>query len=822
MFTNRDSMDIIKTIKELTREEKIALVSGCDFMYTNPVPRLDIPSVRMSDGPHGLRVQTEGGDNGVTGSEPATCFPTAATTASSWNPDNVHKMGQAIGEEAGYYGVDVVLGPAVNIKRNPLGGRCFEYFSEDPYLAGKMGTAETLGIQEKGVGVSVKHFALNNSENYRFMGDSIADMRAIREIYLKPFEMIVKSAKPETMMCAYNKINGVYCAENQWLLTDVLRKEWGFDGLVMTDWGATHDRLKMLCAGLDLEMPGDTTICRKWIMDGLEDGTLNEDVLDEAVRNVLILAEKHETKIKSDVDFTAHHTLAKDIAVDSAVLLKNDGMLPLQKGKKYFICGELFEKMRYQGSGSSMINPTYLSTPKTAFDEQGVQYVYTKGYKENEIQKNEGLINEALNLCGDYDDILVFAGLTDYVESEGADRENMRLPENQLSLIGALIETGKNITVILYGGSPMELPFADKVNAILNMYLPGQNGGNATYDLLFGEVSPSGKLAETWVKEYADIPFGDTFGKTQNEVYKESIFVGYRYYLSAGKAVRYPFGYGLSYTSFAYENMTIAEKDGGYQIACDITNTGNFDGAEVVQLYVGTPAVEVFRPIRELKGFAKVYLKAGETKHVEIAVDKCDLQYWNITENRYVLEGGEYRFELCSDCETVKLSAKVNIDGEQSKKAYTDEIFDIYRGVDFDKVTDSIFEEMSGVKIPPLPPKKPIRLESRFSDMKATFMGKILYTAVLSVAKGQMRKAKKLPEGAERDNKIKGAIFLERILDSNSIITMSMSAGASCPYNMAEMFVHLANGKIFKGLKCLCCGIKAPPLPKDKENKNGK
>ena len=814
-------MDIENIMKSLTREEKAALVAGTDFMYTNPVPRVHIPSVRMSDGPHGLRVQGAGGDNGVTGSEPATCFPTAATSASSWNPENTYRMGKAIGKEAKHYGVDVVLGPAVNIKRNPLGGRCFEYFSEDPYLAGKMGAAEARGIQSEGVGVSVKHFALNNSENYRFMGDCVADMRAIREIYLKPFEMIVKDAHPETVMCAYNKINGTYCSENAWLLNEVLRGEWGFDGLVMTDWGATHDRLNMLRAGLDLEMPGDTAICRKWIMDGLESGELDESVLDEAVRNVLALVAKHESKKKEQADFKAHHALSKEIAKDSAVLLKNCGMLPLDKNNGYFVCGELFEKMRYQGSGSSMINPTYLSTPKTAFDANGVKYTYAKGYRENELAASTALIEEALDACAEYDSILVFAGLTDYVESEGADRENMRLPENQLALIDALIKANKRVTVVLFGGSPMELPFADQVDAILNMYLPGQNGGEATYSLLFGEISPSGKLAQTWPCEYADVPFCDAFGKTKNEVYKESVFVGYRYYTTAGKKVRYPFGYGLSYTSFRYENMSVQETENGYLVSCDVTNMGAYDGAEVVQLYVGAPAAKVFCPVRELKGFSKVYLKAGETQRVEIAVEKNDLRYWNLSDNRYVLEDGEYRFELCSDCQTVRLSLAVSIAGESASNPYTDAVLEIYKNASLDKVTDDVFEQMAGLKIPEIPPKKPIRMESRFSDMKATFMGKILYTAVLSVAKADMRKAKKMPEGVERDNKIKGAIFLERILDSNSIITMSMSAGESCPYNMAEMFVHMANGRIIKGLKCWCSGVKAPALPKNKEKENG-
>lgn len=653
--------DILKLLQELTTEEKAALVSGTDFMYTNPVPRLNIPSIRMSDGPHGLRVQKEGGDNGVTGSEPATAFPTAVSTASGWNPDNTYKMGEAIAEEALHYGVNVLLGPGVCIKRNPLCGRNFEYFSEDPLLAGKMGAAEVNGVQSKNVGVSVKHFALNNAENYRFIGDSVCDMRAIREIYLKVFEIIVKESKPHTMMCAYNKINGEYCCENKWLLTDALRREWGFDGVVMSDWGATHDRVKGVAAGLDLEMPGDTTICRKWIIDSVKDGTLKTEDLDKAVENVLRLVQRYEKNSKGvDVDWEAHNALAAEIAEDCAVLLKNDGVLPLDKSERVLVVGDLFDKMRYQGAGSSMINPTFLTTPKTAFDKQKVTYKFCRGYAENKLEADEKLIAEAVDAAKNYDKILVFAGLTDYVESEGGDRENMKLPENQLAVIDALIKAGKKVVVVLYGGSPMELPFVDKVSAILNMYLPGQNGGTATYNLLFGVKSPCGKLAETWVKSYDDIPFGNDFSKTVNEIYKESVFVGYRYYLTANKEARYPFGYGLSYTTFDYRDMQVEETDSEYKVSCEIVNNGKYDGAEIVQLYVKVPQ-GVFKPIKELKGFTKVYLKAGESKKVAITVKKDDLRYWNIKENRWVLEVGEYDLQLCSDCQTVKLSQTVTV-----------------------------------------------------------------------------------------------------------------------------------------------------------------
>ena len=809
-------MNIRELLKNLTLEEKTALVAGTDFMFTNPVPRLKIPSIRTSDGPHGLRVQKEGGDNGINGSEPATAWATAACTASGWNPENTYKMGEAIAEECLYYGVDVLLGPALNIKRNPLCGRNFEYFSEDPYLAGKMAAGEVAGVQSKGVGVSAKHFALNGAENFRFMGDSVCDMRAIREIYLKAFEIVVKESKPHTLMCAYNKLNGTYCCENEWLLNEVLRDEWGFDSLVMSDWGATHDRVKGIAAGLDLEMPGDTAICRKWITDAVKDGTLKEELLDKAVENVLRLVERYENNRKGvGVDWEAHNALAAEIAEDCAVLLKNDGTLPLDKNEKLLVVGDLFEKMRYQGAGSSMINPTFLTSPKNAFDKHKVEYKFCRGYAENKLEPDDKLIAEAVNAAKDFEGVLVFAGLTDYVESEGAERENMRLPENQLALIGSLIKAGKKVTVVLYGGSPLELPFADQVSAILNMYLPGQNGGTATYNLLFGEKSPCGKLAETWVKEYTDIPFGDAYSKTVNEIYKESVFVGYRYYLTANKEVRYPFGYGLSYTTFGYSDMQVEETEGEYKVSCEITNSGDRDGAEIVQLYVKAPQ-GVFKPVKELKGFSKVYLKAGESKRVEIALKKEDFRYWNVTQEKWVTEGGEYELQLCSDCQTVKLSQTLTLKGDNAAFPYSEKINGIYAGARLSLVDDKVFEEMSGLQIPAIPPTKPITLESRFSDMqKSSLMGKILYNAVVGMAKKDMKRAKKLPEGAERDNKIKGATFLKRILESSSLLSMTMCAGKRCPYNFAQGFVNFGNRRFFKGIRCFCKKIKAPKLPKD-------
>ncbi|MBQ6594579.1 MAG: glycoside hydrolase family 3 C-terminal domain-containing protein [Clostridia bacterium] len=708
-------MELESTLRQMTVQEKAALVSGTDFMYTNPIPRLRVPSLCMADGPHGLRKQIGSGDNGISRSEPATAFPTAALAACGWDPENLRRMGEAIGRECRHYGVHVLLGPGVNIKRDPLCGRTFEYFSEDPLLAGVLGAAEAEGVQSRGVAVTVKHFALNNSENYRFMGNSVASERTMRGLYLKPFEYIVKNARPAAVMCAYNRSNGVYCSENRWLLTNVLRGEWGFDGVVMTDWGAVRDRAAGLKAGLDLEMPGDTAVCRRRILDAVRDGELPEADLDAACRNILRWGGRYALPADpSPVDWDAHHALAAEIAADCAVLMKNDGVLPLSGRERLHITGPLYGTMRYQGAGSSMICPTRVTTAKDAFEERGVKSVPPAG-------------------C---DVILVFAGLTDEYESEGCDREDMRLPEDQLRLIDEMTATGKKVAVVLFGGSPVELPFNDSVSAILYMGLPGQNGGEAAARLLFGEVNPSGRLAETWPMRYEDVPDHATFGRTPQEVYAEGTEVGYRYYRKHGVPVRYPFGHGLSYTTFRHSEW---RKDGDTYTQT-VTNTGDRFGGEVAQLYVDG----------ELRGFRKVRLAPGESAAVSVTAEPEDGRVWPDTYD-----------------------------------------------------------------VPPLPPRYPVTAESRFTDLRQTFMGRILFGAVLSAAGRQMRRAERMPEGPERDNARKGALFLKRVLESNCLRSMSMSAGKSFPWNFAEGFVHLANGHPIRGVRAFLSPIRVPPLPKE-------
>ena len=712
-----ETVDIEKIVSQMTIEEKAALVSGTDSFYTNPIPRLGVPGLCMADGPHGLRKQIDLENNGVSRSEPATSFPTAAAAACGWNPDNLRKMGESIAEECRFYGVHTLLGPGVNIKRNPLCGRNFEYFSEDPLLAGILGAALVEGVQSKGVGVSVKHFALNNSENYRLMGNSVASEKTMRMLYLKPFEYIVKHARQATVMCAYNRINGVYCSENKWLLTDLLRDEWGFDGVVMSDWGAVHKRVDGLKAGLDLEMPGDTAICRKWILDAAADGSLPMEVIDKACIRILKWIDKYCIPAdKKPVDWKGHHALAAEIAADCAVLLKNDGVLPLGGAEKLHIAGELFGTMRYQGSGSSNINPTEVTTPEAVFSTHGI-----------------------IPVSADESDVIVyFGGLTDEYESEGLDREHMRLPENQITEIEKLCESEKPVVLVLFGGSPVELPFADKVSAILNMYLPGQNGGKAVYDLLFGVKNPSGKLAETWPMRYEDVPSAEDFGKNITEVYKEGTEVGYRYYNKHDIPVRYPFGFGLSYTTFSSGEW----KKTGNTYTQTVTNTGGRAGAEVAQLYING----------ELAGFEKVYLEPGESKTVSITPETTDDRSWP---DEYV--------------------------------------------------------------VPEEPPRFPVTLESRFTDLNQSFIGRILFNAVLSIAKKQIKEAERMPDGPEKNDMRKRALFMKRAMENNSLRSLSMNAGRRMPYNYAQGFVELTNGHIIKGALRFLKKIKVPKLPKEEQ-----
>ena len=806
--------DIDKIIEKLTLEEKACLLSGHKSWHTNKVSRVDIPSIFLTDGPHGLRKKREDSKEiGLGETEPSTAFPTAATSGSTWNKELVYKMGEAMGKECNHYNVHLILGPAVNIKRNPLCGRSFEYFSEDPLVSGLMGASLTRGIEDRGVGTSVKHYACNNNEENRYFGDSIVDERAFREIYLKGFEYIVKKGKPATLMCAYNKVNGTYASENKQLLTDIPRGEWGFDGLIMSDWGAVNNRVDGLNAGLDLEMPGDILHNNQLIIDAVKDGRVTEQTLNTSVKRVLTMVYNGLDGAQKQAHcFDEHSILSGDISREGAVLLKNQSnVLPLDEKGSYLVVGELFEKMRYQGAGSSLLRPYKLITPKNAFDENGVNYRYEIGYKESSLKSDKSLANSAIESAKQVDTIIFFGGLTEYAESEGFDRENMLLPENQRTLLEKLCQLGKKVVFVIYGGSPIELDCAENADAILNMYLPGQEGGRSTYELLFGKVSPSGRLTESWPYHYSDVPFGSELAKTTNDLYKESVFVGYRYYSTFNVPVRYAFGYGLSYTKFGYEDMAVERVGDKFLISVNVKNQGNIAGSEVVELFVEAPKTEFIKPLRELRGFEKVYLMPGEQKRVTVTVDICDMKYYDKGDWR--LENGIYKFELCSDVNTVIAEKTFEITWGETLVS-SQEIIDLYSTKErFLSISNEDFERVIGRKITLIPTKRPYDLNTPMRDYKSAG-GKFIFGLITFVFKCMIKFASLGKDSDDKQTKIKNAYFAMKTIQSMSIRSLSYASEGMVTHRMALGLLDIVNNKPFRGIWKLITKEKCVKLPK--------
>lgn len=646
---NKQVAEILQT---LTLKEKIALCNGADFWHSKAMPEQGVPAITMSDGPHGVRYQSDAGDMlGVNRSQPATCFPTAVTSGATWDPDLLAAEGEAIGQEGLFYGVDVVLGPGVNIKRNPLCGRNFEYFSEDPCLAGAMGAAWVRGAQSTGIGTSLKHFAANNQEYKRFNGNSQVDERTLREIYLPAFETVVKQAQPETVMCSYPRINGVHASDNHWLLTDVLRREWGFQGMVVTDWGALCNRVKAMHAGCDLSMPGGSDYMEDWVEAAVQDGSLPESDVDACAARVIALALKSQTRPKGKTfDREAHHALARRVAESGAVLLKNeDGILPLQ-AEDVVLIGEMARTMRYQGSGSSHINPTRLISLCEAWPQAPfVPGCDTKGNVTEESLAQAAAAAKSAKVA------VVCAGLPDLYESEGFDRETMAMPEGHVRLIETVAAANPNTVVVLFCGSAVETPWIDRVKAVLYMGLPGQAGGEAAAALLTGTANPGGKLTETWPLSYDQVPSRDTFGQKVTR-YKEGLYVGYRYYDTAGVPVRFPFGYGLSYTRFAYSDLTVENRT----VRVAVTNIGDCPGAEVAQLYIAPPRTGPYRPAKELKSFARVYLTPGESRTVDFPLDDRSFAIWS---DGWKVPAGTYTLLVGSSSEDIRLQQEIEVPG---------------------------------------------------------------------------------------------------------------------------------------------------------------
>lgn len=685
-------LDVKKLVNELTLEEKASLCSGADFWHTKAIDRLNIPAAMVSDGPHGIRKQESLADHmGVAESIKAIGFPTASAMACSFDRDLLHKVGDALGEECVAEDLAVLLGPGINMKRSPICGRNFEYYSEDPVVAGELGAAFVNGVQEHGVGTSLKHFAANNQEWRRMSISAEIDERTLREIYLAAFETVVKKAQPWTIMCSYNRINGVYSCENDWLLNKVLRDEWGFEGLVMTDWGAMNERVPSLKAGLDLEMPDCHGETDKLIVKAVQSGELEESILDNAVERILTMVDKYLTarkdidpasmvhplpsSVERGYDVAAHHALARTTAEQSAVLLKNEDILPLQKDKKIAFIGEFAKVPRIQGGGSSHINNTSI---ESALDVAGDSVSYAQGFHIDEETTDETLLQEAITLAKESDVAVIFAGLPDSFESEGFDRTHLNMPANQNELIARISEVQPNVVVVLHSGSPIAMPWLDKVAGVLQMYLAGQASGGAAVNLLFGDATPCGKLAETFPLHLEDNPSYLNFpGNREKVCYQEGVFIGYRYYDKKKMDVLFPFGYGLSYTDFTYSNMKVTvngknaadvdviKETDEIVVSADITNTGNCDGAEIVQLYIKNPVVYEIRPEKELRDFAKVFLKAGETKTVTFMLNARAFSYYETRIHDWYAESGDYEILLASSSRDIRLQYTVSITGSK-------------------------------------------------------------------------------------------------------------------------------------------------------------
>ncbi|WP_037289711.1 beta-glucosidase family protein [Saccharibacillus sacchari] len=672
----KETPNIKELIAQMTLEEKAGLCSGQDFWHTKGIERLGIPSVMVTDGPHGLRKQAEGADHlGLNDSVPATCFPSAAGIASSWDRDLIRQMGTALGEECQAENVAVLLGPGANIKRSPLCGRNFEYFSEDPYLSSEIAASHIQGVQSQGVGTSLKHFAVNNQEHRRMSVDAIVDERTLREIYLASFEGAVKKGQPWTVMCSYNRVNGTYASEHPYLLNDILKEEWGLEGFVVSDWGAVNERAEGLAAGLELEMPSSGGIGDGKIAEAVKNGTLSEEKLNAAVERILrvvfrSVAEKVEN---ATYDKDEHHALARRVARESMVLLKNDDrVLPLKRSGKIAVIGELAKRPRYQGGGSSHIKPTKLEVAYDEFVQEAgdAEVSYASGYSLKGDTVDEAKIAEAVKLAANSDVVVLYAGLPDAYESEGYDRTHLRLPDNQLKLIEELSKAQPNLVVVLSNGSPVEMPWLGGVKGLLEAYLGGQALGGAIADILFGNVSPSGKLAETFPVRIEDTPAYLSFPGVGDRVeYREGIYVGYRYYDKKAIQPLFPFGFGLSYTTFAYSELKLSASqtsaDAGLEVSVQVKNTGSVAAKEIVQLYVRDVESTVDRPQQELKGFEKVELEPGESKTVSLTLDRRAFAYYDVQTGGWRVESGMFEVGVGSSSRDIALTAEVQIEGDQ-------------------------------------------------------------------------------------------------------------------------------------------------------------
>lgn len=777
-------------IKKMTLEEKAAFLSGKGEWQTWDFERLGIPSMYCSDGPHGIRKQAGAGDHlGLNPSLPATCFPTAATMANSWDPALGEEIGRAIGEEARVQDVHVVLGPGLNIKRSPLCGRNFEYFSEDPYLAGKMAAGYVRGIQSKGRYACPKHFAVNSQELRRMAMNAVVDERTLREIYLTGFEIAVKEGGAKALMTSYNQVNGTYSNENTHLLKDILREEWGYEGIVITDWGGSNDHVKGVAAGSDLEMPTPGMDSARQIVKAVQENRIPEEDVDACVDRlldaVLTLTGRQEEK-PSEFDKEAHHALAKKAAAQSAVLLKNqEDILPLKPGTHVALIGDFAFEPRYQGAGSSMVNTIKLDKMSELIGGYDLTVVgMARGYKRDG-EVDTVLEKEAVDLAQSVDVVLYCFGLDELSESEGVDRTHMRIPQNQITLLETMARVNENIVGILSAGAVVEMPWHTSLKALLHGYIYGQAGAGAMLDIITGKVNPSGRLNETYPVRYENTPAFKYFpSEERNSEYREALYVGYRYYDTAKVRVLYPFGFGLSYTEFQYRDLTVNPEGAEFTL----TNTGNRDGAEVAQLYIGMKDGKVFRPAKELKGFQKVFLKAGESRRVHIPFDDKTFRYWNVRTDQWETEGGTYTIMIGASCLDIRLRTETEIEGTtDTYPYYTNRMPSYYSGL-IGQVEDQEFQELLGYPIPSGKWNGDLTVNDAICQM---------YYAKSPAARFVYKKLTQMKKKSEDAGKPDLNILFIYNMPFRAIAKMT---GGMVSMEMVEGIVTMVNGHLFRGL----------------------
>ncbi|MEW6241657.1 MAG: glycoside hydrolase family 3 C-terminal domain-containing protein [Chloroflexota bacterium] len=795
--------DISSLLSQLTLEEKAALVTGLNMWQTAAVERLGIPSIMMTNGPHGVQKQAgEAADfAGMSNSIPATCFPPAVIQAATWNRELIHEMGVALGEECRQEKVSILLGPGINIKRSPLGGRNYDYYSEDPYVAGESAKQLILGLQSQGIGASLKHFAVNNQEYRRMTINAVVDERALREIYLAGFETIVKDAQPWTIMNAYNVLNDVYCSENARLLDDILRNEWGFEGFVVSDWGSVNDRVAGLKAGMDLEMPGPATDNQRSIIAAVKAGQLDQAVLDRAVERILKVVFKAVETLKTDFtyDKQAHHQIARRIAEEGIVLLKNENQtLPIRANSKVALLGYFAKKPRYQGTGSSLTNAWQVDN---LYDEMvkriGADNVlYAPGFPEKDnAPLDESLLNEALTVAAQADYAVVMVGVA---ASEGGDQPSMKLPDSHLALIEKISAAHKKVIVLLSNGNPLEMPWADQVPAILEGYFAGQAGASAQADILLGKVNPSGKIAETFPHKLEDNPSHPNFPGGPGVVeYRESIYVGYRYYDTANKNVLFPFGHGLSYAAFEYRDLAAQVKNDSAAITFRVRNTGAVAGREAAQVYVRDVESTVLRPFKELKGFAKVHLQPGEEKEVTITLDRRAFAFYDATQKDWIIEAGDFEILVGASSRDIRLTTTIRVDSAQAASPIADrESLTPYYALTSAPIPQSAFAALYGRALPEntIPQKGHYTLNTPFGDMSGSWLARQLLNLM-------NRQVKKMVGGDDPDNPL--LAMVENMLKEMPLRAMLMMSNGSLKRGTLDALLMMINGKGFKGFVAL-------------------